>query len=145
MSNDINNNGLLDIPFWKKIFYVLISFLCLLIVFFVVFNSWKDLFSLVNFDERIYFSWRVFLFCFGFPIVFHMFFSVILICLINNPKSFINRFFKIFTRVFFVVFILSLPVSLYVDYKLKSFGYLTCNKKSWVAPNEYVRNINLCH
>ncbi|WP_422646040.1 DUF1240 domain-containing protein [Xenorhabdus miraniensis] len=140
----MNGKGLLDVPFWKKIFYVLISFLCLLVLSFVVFDSWRDLFSLIYLDEKVYFSWRVFLFCFGFPIAFHMFFSVILICFISKPKSFINRFFKIFTRMFFVVFVLSFPISLYTDYKLKSFGYLTCSKKSWVAPNEYVRNIKLC-
>ncbi|WP_422824416.1 DUF1240 domain-containing protein [Xenorhabdus bharatensis] len=40
--------------------------------------------------------------------------------------------------------ILSFPVSLYVDNKLKSVGYVTCDKKSLFAPNEYVRNIVLC-
>ncbi|PHM29067.1 DUF1240 domain-containing protein [Xenorhabdus innexi] len=145
MSNVISSKGLLDIPFWKKILYVLTSLVCLFGLLFVVFDSWKDLVSLINLDERVYFSWRIFLLCFGFPIAFHMFFSVILICFVSNSKEFINYLFKIFTRLFFVVFILSFPVSLYSDYKLKSFGYLTCSKKSWVAPNEYVRNIKLCY
>ncbi|WP_443256000.1 DUF1240 domain-containing protein [Xenorhabdus sp. IM139775] len=112
---------------------------------FVVFLSWRDLISLVYLEEKIYFSWRIFLICFGFPIVFHMFSSVILVFFIKKPKLYISHLFKFFTVNFFVVLILSIPVSLYVDYKLKSSGYLTCDKKSWIAPNEYVNNVNLCH
>ncbi|WP_373567346.1 DUF1240 domain-containing protein [Xenorhabdus yunnanensis] len=44
-----------------------------------------------------------------------------------------------------VSFITSFPVSLYVDIKLKNSGYVTCEKKSWLAQNEYVKDIGLCH
>ncbi|EIS77132.1 hypothetical protein YPPY72_3344, partial [Yersinia pestis PY-72] len=41
-------------------------------------------------------------------------------------------------------FIISLPVSFYVDYKLKSNSYVVCDRISWMSPNTYVKDLSLC-
>ncbi|WP_071891925.1 DUF1240 domain-containing protein [Yersinia pestis] len=40
--------------------------------------------------------------------------------------------------------IVSFPISLYVDYKLKSNGYVVCDRISWMSPNTYVKDLSLC-
>jgi hypothetical protein len=46
----------------------------------------------------------------------------------------------------FAVFgaIISLFSSIYIGHNLKERGYKVCSKASWVAPNEYVRDLKLC-
>ncbi|WP_422646012.1 DUF1240 domain-containing protein [Xenorhabdus miraniensis] len=111
----------------------------------VVFFSWRDFISLINLNERVYFSWRVFFISFGFPISFHLLFSITCACFSDTPRPYRGRVVNFLVWIFFTALFLSVPVSLYVDNKLKSSGYVTCSKKSLIAPNEYVRNIKLCH
>ncbi|MDC9591286.1 DUF1240 domain-containing protein [Xenorhabdus sp. XENO-10] len=133
------------LPFWSRVFYIIILLLVIVIISIVVFFSWSDLISLVNLNERVYFSWRVFFISFGFPISFHLLFSIMSACFSDTPRPYKGRVVNFFVWVFFGALILSVPVSLYVDNKLKNSGYVTCSKKSLIAPNEYVRNISLCH
>ncbi|WP_340616396.1 DUF1240 domain-containing protein [Xenorhabdus entomophaga] len=133
------------LPFWSRAFYIIILLLVMAIISMVVFFSWRDFISLINLNEKVYFSWRVFFISFGFPIGFHLLFSIISACISDTPRPYKGRVVNFLAWVFLGALILSLPVSLYVDNKLKSFGYVTCDKKSLIAPNEYVRNITLCH
>ncbi|MGS0629586.1 MULTISPECIES: DUF1240 domain-containing protein [Photorhabdus] len=48
------------------------------------------------------------------------------------------------TMLMIASFIVSFPISLYVNYKLKNDGYLTCDKISWMSPTTYVKNLSLC-
>lgn len=41
-------------------------------------------------------------------------------------------------------FIISFPVSLYIDNKLKNDGYVVCDRISWMSPNTYVKDLSLC-
>ncbi|WP_319938233.1 DUF1240 domain-containing protein [Xenorhabdus littoralis] len=131
--------------FWRRFFYIIFLSLVIIIMSMVVFFSWRDLNSLIHFNERVFFSWRVFFISFGFPISFHLLFSIMLACISDTPRPYKGRVVNFFVWVFFGALILSVPVSLYVDNKLKHSGYVTCNKKSLIAPNEYVRDISLCH
>ncbi|WP_370454338.1 DUF1240 domain-containing protein [Serratia sp. 3ACOL1] len=48
------------------------------------------------------------------------------------------------TRLALASILFSLPVSLYVNYKLKHDGYFTCDKISWMSPTTYVKDLSLC-
>ncbi|WP_146134681.1 DUF1240 domain-containing protein, partial [Yersinia pseudotuberculosis] len=51
---------------------------------------------------------------------------------------------KYLTMLAIASFIMSFPISLYVDYKLKSNGYVVCDRISWMSPNTYVKDLSLC-
>ncbi|CAI1644009.1 Protein of uncharacterised function (DUF1240) [Serratia fonticola] len=51
---------------------------------------------------------------------------------------------KHLTRLALASILFSLPVSLYVNYKLKHDGYLTCDRISWMSPTTYVKDLSLC-
>ncbi|MBD2784579.1 DUF1240 domain-containing protein [Xenorhabdus sp. DI] len=133
------------LPFWSRIFYMLILLLVIIVMSMVVFFSWRDFMSLVNLKEKVYFSWRVFFISFGFPISFHLLFSIMYACFSDSPRPYRGRVVNFLAWIFFVALLLSVPVSLYVDNKLKYSGYITCSKKSLIAPNEYVKNSKLCN
>ncbi|WFQ78088.1 MULTISPECIES: DUF1240 domain-containing protein [Xenorhabdus] len=147
MPSKIENKNKKPVIFslWSRIFYILILMLIMLSMFAVVFFSWRDFISLINLNDRVYFSWRVFFISFGFPISIHMLYSLMIACFLDKPRPYKGHMVNFLVWLFFLAFIFSIPVSLYVDNKLKYFGYVTCSKKSLIAPNEYVRNINLCH
>ncbi|HHQ4314555.1 TPA: DUF1240 domain-containing protein, partial [Serratia fonticola] len=48
------------------------------------------------------------------------------------------------TKLTLASILFSLPVSLYVNYKLKHDGYLTCDRISWMSPTTYVKDLSLC-
>ncbi|WP_338066833.1 DUF1240 domain-containing protein [Xenorhabdus mauleonii] len=51
---------------------------------------------------------------------------------------------KCLARLMILSFIMSFPISFYVDYKLKNDGYLICDKISWRSPTTYVKRLSLC-
>nr|WP_265575766.1 DUF1240 domain-containing protein [Xenorhabdus griffiniae] len=76
-----------------------------------------------------------------------MFYSIsgsIFFFLFDRLPKYNNIIIKYLTRLMITSFIISFPISLYVDYKLKSEGYITCDKISWMSPTTYVKNLSLC-
>ncbi|MBD1229644.1 DUF1240 domain-containing protein [Xenorhabdus griffiniae] len=134
----------MHVTLWNKVFCVVMSVFFLFITTLFLYFSWNDMLSLINMKETIYFSWRVFVACFGLPIVYHMFILAIKNCLINTPSPFSGFLVNLFVLIFLFSFVLSFPVSMYVDSKLKNTGYVKCYRTSFVAPNKYVKDINLC-
>jgi hypothetical protein len=133
------------IPIETRIAYSLLSLFFICLVSLLLFFSWHDLLSFIYMKDNIFFSWRVFLFSFGLPIVFYLLFSIVKFCIINNRKPHGRVIPNLLSFWFIFSFIISFPISLYVDVKLKNLGYITCEKKSWISPNKYVKDINLCH
>ncbi|WP_340612036.1 hypothetical protein [Xenorhabdus bharatensis] len=76
------------LPFWSKVFYIIILLLVMIAICMVVFLSWRDFISLINLNERVYFSWRVFFISFGFPIGFHFLFSIMSACISDTPRPY---------------------------------------------------------
>ncbi|WP_213018417.1 DUF1240 domain-containing protein, partial [Yersinia pestis] len=62
----------------------------------------------------------------------------------NKLPKFNKFIIKYLSIPMFLSFIVSFPISLYVDYKLKSNGYVVCDRISWMSPNTYVKDLSLC-
>ncbi|MBI6547630.1 DUF1240 domain-containing protein [Xenorhabdus lircayensis] len=133
-----------NISFLDKVFYFLVSVFVLSLLSVVVFFSWRDLLSLLSMSEVILFSWRVFLMSFGLPLAFHMFIYIIKFCFVKKINSYNGVVVKFLTAYSIIVFLFSFPVSMYVDNKLKSEGYLVCDKKSVFSPSKYVKKMVFC-
>ncbi|MBE8589285.1 DUF1240 domain-containing protein [Xenorhabdus griffiniae] len=78
------------------------------------------------------------------PILFYSISGSIFFFLFDRLPKYNNIIIKYLTRLMITSFIISFPISLYVDYKLKSEGYITCDKISWMSPTTYVKNLSLC-
>ncbi|WP_445375608.1 DUF1240 domain-containing protein [Photorhabdus tasmaniensis] len=141
----INKEKKTHITLWNRIFCVVMSVFFLFITTLFLYFSWMDFLSLINMNEIIYFSWRVFFACFGLPIIYYMFILAINNCLVNKPSPFDGLFLNLCVLVFILSFVASFPVSIYVDHKLKNSGYFKCSRTSLIAPNKYVKNMDICN
>jgi hypothetical protein len=100
--------------------------------------------SLILMKDEITFSATVFICFFATPLILYTFScSVFFFIFDRQPKNNIIIS-KYLIMIAFASLILSFPVSLYVNYKLKHDGYLTCDKISWMSPTTYVRDLSLC-
>ncbi|WP_338804785.1 DUF1240 domain-containing protein [Xenorhabdus griffiniae] len=101
-------------------------------------------FSLFLMEDEITFSSGVIIGVLSSPILFYSISGSIFFFLFDRLPKYNNIIIKYLTRLMITSFIISLPISLYVDYKLKSEGYITCDKISWMSPTTYVKNLSLC-
>ncbi|MDX7990455.1 DUF1240 domain-containing protein [Xenorhabdus littoralis] len=146
MSNKKNKENKIQLTLWNRMFCIVMSIFFLFLATLFLHFSWIDFLSLINMEETIRFSWRVFLACFGMPIVYYFFILTIKICLVGTPSPFSGFFVNLCIFIFALSFVSSFPVSMYVDYKLKNSGYVKCPyRTSLVAPNKYVKDIKLCN
>nr|WP_223281778.1 DUF1240 domain-containing protein [Xenorhabdus griffiniae] len=104
----------------------------------------KGFFSLIFMKDEITFSSSVVIGFISSPILFYSISGSIFFFLFDRLPKYNNIIIKYLTRLMIASFIISFPISLYVDYKLKSEGYITCDKISWMSPTTYVKNLSLC-
>lgn len=126
--------------FWKVLgaTALLITFICLSLLIYSYVTS------LILMKDEITFSASIFVCFFASPIILYTFScSVFFFIYDRQPKHniLISKYLIMLalTSLFF-----SVPVSLYVGYKLKHDGYLTCDKISWMSPTTYVKDLSLC-
>lgn len=117
----------------------------LLIVFslatLVVYSYMK---SLILMEDEITFSASVIMAFLSSPIVLYAMLSGIYFFIFDRRPKYDKTITRCLIIPMFSSFIIGLPVSFYVDYKLKSIGYLTCGRISWQSPTTYVTNLSLC-
>lgn len=119
-------------------------------VFLLLLSCWVGWFSLSEYlaffklNDVIVFSWKVGVMIFGTPLL--LYFSYLAFsCVIKNKIPIMNNKLAnslVILAMFGAVF--SLLFSLYLSYNLNSHGYQICPKGSWMDPNEYAKDINLC-
>ncbi|WP_338046863.1 DUF1240 domain-containing protein [Photorhabdus namnaonensis] len=95
-------------------------------------------------DERIIFSSRVIIIFFFSPLVLYSLFFIIFVIITGHYPKYHDGFNKYFGTMAIISLFLSFPISFYVDYKLRSDGYLVCPRISWSSPNTYVKDMKLC-
>ncbi|WP_434527117.1 DUF1240 domain-containing protein [Photorhabdus asymbiotica] len=117
----------------------LLIFMALLFVFF----SLNDYIGLFRRDSVITFSWKSAGFIWSTPVLIYIAYLLYRISL-GNMKRLNSKIGDYVSYVSIAGFILTLFLSFYVDDKLKTEGYITCSKSSWIAPNKYVKDISLC-
>ncbi|CAQ82416.1 MULTISPECIES: DUF1240 domain-containing protein [Photorhabdus] len=128
----------------RKIIHIICAIFILSLMSFSMFIVSEYLISLVLMDEKITFSSSVFMTFFSFPLVLYYMVFVVFVNVVGRYPKHHDSFNKYFCSIAIVSIVLSFPTSLYVNYKLKSDGYLVCPRISWMSPNTYVKDIKLC-
>ncbi|MFD0706854.1 DUF1240 domain-containing protein [Photorhabdus akhurstii] len=118
---------------------ILLLFLIFLMCFII-----KSAVSLVLMKDEITFSSAVIISILSFPIIFYSLSGSIFFFIFDRLPKYNKILVKYLSRLMIASFVISLPISFYVDYKLKNDGYLTCDKISWMSPTTYVKNLLLC-
>ncbi|MDC9583381.1 DUF1240 domain-containing protein [Xenorhabdus sp. PR6a] len=118
---------------------ILLLFLTFLMYFVI-----KSAVSLVLMKDEITFSGAVIISILSFPIIFYSLSGSIFFFIFDRLPKFNKIVVKYLSRLMIASFIIGFPISFYVDYKLKSDGYLTCDKLSWMSPTTYVKDLSLC-
>ncbi|WP_444823364.1 DUF1240 domain-containing protein [Yersinia pseudotuberculosis] len=117
----------------------LLSFLFLMK--YLIINS---IIPLIKIEDRIIFSSSIAICLISFPLMFYVMTGSIYFFIFNRMPKFKEIIIKYLAMLMIASFIVSLPVSFYVDYKLKSNGYVVCDRISWMSPNTYVKDLSLC-
>ncbi|PHM49901.1 DUF1240 domain-containing protein [Xenorhabdus miraniensis] len=120
--------------------------LILLIIFTpIMFLVSSYVFSLIFMKDEITFSSTVIIGFMSSPLLFYSLSGSIFFFIFDRLPKFNKIIVKYLSRLMIASFIIGFPISFYVDYKLKSDGYVTCDKISWVSPTTYVKNLSLCN
>ncbi|WP_429619314.1 DUF1240 domain-containing protein [Serratia sp. 2723] len=95
-------------------------------------------------DDEITFSAPVLMVFFSSPLLLYATLSGIYFFILNKRPKYDKAITRYLVYLMFLSFAISLPISFYVDHKLKNKGYLTCDKISWQSPTTYVKDLSLC-
>ncbi|HBE9179085.1 TPA: DUF1240 domain-containing protein [Serratia fonticola] len=100
--------------------------------------------SLILMEDEITFSASVFMCFFGSPLILYALSGSVFFFIFNRLPKHNMIIITNLTRLALASILFSLPVSLYVNYKLKHDGYFTCDRISWMSPTTYVKDLSLC-
>ncbi|WP_261159885.1 DUF1240 domain-containing protein [Serratia fonticola] len=100
--------------------------------------------SLILMKDEITFSASIFMCFFGSPLILYALSGSVFFFIFDRLPRHNMIVVKHLTRLALVSILFSLPVSLYVNYKLIHDGYFTCDKISWMSPTTYVKDLSLC-
>ncbi|CAQ82414.1 MULTISPECIES: DUF1240 domain-containing protein [Photorhabdus] len=128
----------------RKVIHIICALFIFILTSFTFFLTGGNLNSLIKMDEKIIFSSGVFMIFFSSPLVFYYVIFVIFVNITGRYPKHHDGFNKYLGTIAIISFFLGFPTSLYVNYKLKSDGYLVCPRISWMSPNTYVKDIKLC-
>ncbi|CAM3201288.1 DUF1240 domain-containing protein [Xenorhabdus nematophila] len=118
---------------------ILLLFLTFLMCFII-----KSAVSLVLMKDVITFSSAVIISILSFPIIFYSLSGSVFFFIFGRLPKYNKIIVKYLSMLMIASFFISFPISLYVSYKLKNEGYVTCDKISWMSPTTYVKNLLLC-
>ncbi|MDX7988985.1 DUF1240 domain-containing protein [Xenorhabdus sp. 12] len=128
----------------SKYFKALGVLVLLLFMVFIMIIIIDDAISLVLMKDEITFSATVVMGVMSSPLLFYSLSASVFFFIFDRLPKFNKIIVKYLSRLMIASFIISLPISFYVSYKLKNDGYLTCDKISWMSPTTYVKDIKLC-
>ncbi|MBE8597017.1 DUF1240 domain-containing protein [Xenorhabdus sp. BG5] len=128
----------------NKYLKALAGLILLLFMSFMMYLVSESVFSLILMKDEITFSSGVVIGFISSPLLFYSIAGSIYFFLFDRLPKYNKIIVKYLSRLMIASFIISFPVSLCVSYKLKSDGYVTCDKISWMSPTTYVKNLSLC-
>ncbi|MBD2810874.1 DUF1240 domain-containing protein [Xenorhabdus sp. Vera] len=129
----------------SKYFKALGGLLLLLFMAFMMSLVVESAISLILMKDEITFSGAVVIGVMSSPLLFYSLSASIFFFIFDRLPKFNKLIVKYLSKLMIASFIISLPISFYVSYKLKNDGYLTCDKISWMSPTTYVKDIKLCN
>ncbi|TNH42514.1 DUF1240 domain-containing protein [Photorhabdus luminescens] len=128
----------------NKYVKIMYGIILLLIVTSIMYLVSDCVFSLILLKEKIIFSGTIVMYFISFPLMFYAISGSIFFFVFDRLPKFNKLIIRYLTMLMIASFIVSFPISFYVGYKLKSDGYLVCEKISWMSPTTYVKDIKLC-
>ncbi|MBD2779286.1 DUF1240 domain-containing protein [Xenorhabdus sp. 42] len=129
----------------SKYFKALGTLLLLLFMAFMMSFVIDSAISLILMKDDITFSGTVVIGVMSSPLLFYSLSASIFFFIFDRLPKFNKLIVNYLSKLMIASFIISLPISFYVGYKLKNDGYLTCDKISWMSPTTYVKDIKLCN
>ncbi|MCT8344808.1 DUF1240 domain-containing protein [Photorhabdus kleinii] len=128
----------------RKIIHIIGALAIFILALSTFFLTVGNIISLIEMDDKITFSGGVVIILFSSPLVLYYMVAVIFVSITGRSPKHHDGFVNCFGSIAIISFFLSFLTSLYVNYKLKSDGYLVCPRISWMSPNTYVKDIKLC-
>ncbi|AYH07053.1 DUF1240 domain-containing protein [Pectobacterium parmentieri] len=119
-------------------------------LFAFILSCWGGWFSLsgyidfFNLSDVVLFSWKLGVIFFLVPIVFQFSYFGFFSAIRNRPIKMNNKISNVLVIFAILGAVISFFSSLYISYSLNELGYEVCPKTSWMSPNKYVKNIDLC-
>lgn len=117
------------------------------ILFLSFWSCWFSLsgyFAFLKLSDVIIFSWKLGFMIFVAPLMFYFSFLAIYSVIKNKFAKMNNKLTNVLAIIAVLGAVISLFLSMYISQNLKDNGYNVCPRKSWMAPNEYVRDLKLC-
>ncbi len=128
----------------NRLFKTLGAIIALLIFTPMIYLVSTYIISLIKMEDIIKFSGHIFIAFLSSPILLYSLVGSVWFFIFNKLPKFNKFIIKYLSIPMFLSFIVSFPISFYVDYKLKSKGYVVCDRISWMSPNTYVKDLSLC-
>ncbi|MFV8985567.1 DUF1240 domain-containing protein [Serratia fonticola] len=128
----------------NKYVKILLSTTLLIVFSLVTLLVCQYVLALVFMEDEITFSASVVIGFLTCPLLLYAMLSGIYFFIFNKRPKYDKGITRYLVYLMFTSFVISLPIALYVDYKLKHTGYLTCDRISWQSPTTYVTNLSLC-
>lgn len=128
----------------NKYYKISLATMLLILFSFATLLVWQYVLSLVFMEDEITFSASVVIGFLTCPLLIYAMLSGIYFFIYNKRPKYDKGITRYLVYLMFLSFAISLPISFYVDYKLKNAGYSTCDKISWQSPTTYVTNLSLC-
>lgn len=123
---------------------VLLATVLFIFFLFVTLLVCQYMLALVFMADEITFSASVIIGLLTCPLLLYAMLSGIYFYISNKRPKHDKGITRYLVYLMFISFAISLPISFYVDHKLKNAGYLTCDKISWQSPTTYVKDLSLC-
>ncbi|WP_050091682.1 DUF1240 domain-containing protein [Yersinia pseudotuberculosis] len=128
----------------NRLFKILGAVIVLLILTPMMYLVNMYIIELIKMEDKITFSASIFISFISSPLIFYALAGSVYVFIFNRMPKFREIIIKYLAMLMIASFIVSLPVSIYVDYKLKSNGYVVCDRISWMSPNNYAKDFSLC-
>ncbi|QXN64971.1 DUF1240 domain-containing protein [Serratia fonticola] len=128
----------------NKYVKILLSTTLLIVFSLVTLLVCQYVLALVFMEDEITFSASVVIGFLTCPLLLYAMLSGIYFFIFNKRPKYDKGITRYLVYLMFTSFVISLPIALYVDYKLKHTGNLTCDRISWLSPTTYVTNLSLC-
>ncbi|MFN3070184.1 DUF1240 domain-containing protein [Serratia sp. J2] len=116
----------------------------LLLAFWGCWFSLRGYLAFFKLSEPVIFSWKVGVLVFLAPWVFYFSYLTMCCAIKNKYSKMNNKIANFLSTIAISGAVLSLLSSMYISQNLKDNGYKICPRKSWMAPNEYVRDLKIC-
>lgn len=122
-------------------------FVSAILLFFVALGTYGSVTSYIEYflkGDTVSFSFQIGVLIFGAPFLARGSYFLFICGYRKSKQKANNKINNVCVVIMIFGIIFSLIFSFYVEYDLKSQGYVTCHKKAMIAPSKYVISKDMC-